>query len=111
VPVYLNLYDRIAPAPVPTSPLDLADGWCGEGVLPACPDLASFTNPVTIGPAGLITLNASFPLTRSGLHQFYLQLDAFGGLLGLNAESNEDNNLIWLGNARLAWLYLPIIRR
>ena len=33
-PVYLNLYDRLAPAPVPTGPLDLTDGWCGEGVFP-----------------------------------------------------------------------------
>lgn len=110
-PVYLNLYDRLAPALAPSGPLDLAGGWCGEDVLPACPAAGSFTNPVTLGPTQLITLNARWPLTRSGLHEFHLQIDAFGSSIGFNAESNEANNLIRLGEARIARLFLPIIRR
>lgn len=110
-PVYLNVYDRIAPAPAPSGPLDLAGGWCGEDVLPDCPAAGSFTNPVTLGPAQLITLNARLPLTRSGQHEFHVQIDAFGSSIGLNAESNEANNLIRLGEAWTAWLFLPILRR
>lgn len=111
IPAYLNLYDRIAPAPEPTGPIDLAGGWCGEDIFPFCPTYTTFTNPITLGPGQAVTLTASLPLTNAGRHQFHLQLDAFGGPVGLNAETDETNNLIGLGEAYIGRLYLPLVRR
>lgn len=111
-PTYLNVYDRLSTTTVPTGPLDLEAGWCSGAPYYTCPSTAAFPNPVAQIEAGQsLTLTADYIFTATGLHHFYLQADVFGGPIGLNAESDETNNLIDLGEVRTARLFLPLIHR
>jgi uncharacterized repeat protein (TIGR01451 family) len=96
-PALIALYDRSAPIP-PAGPLDDVDTWCSTGPDPQCPASATFTNPVpSLAPGETITLTTNYTFTRGGLRHLYLQADTFGGSAGLNAEFNEANNQIGLG--------------
>lgn len=112
-PAYLNLYDRLTPAAAPVGPLDLEGGWCGTPSRLSCYSTTTFTNPLNIvGPNQTVSLAADYVFTRTGRHQFYLLIDAFGSEVGLNLESNETNNLVWLGEAlRPFKVFLPMTRK
>lgn len=93
-PAYVQFYSRLSPSTPPQTPIDHSGGWCGSGDAPVCPSVAGFTNPVlSIAPGQSLTLSTAYSLTDAGVRDFYLQVDTFGGPLGLNAESNENNNV------------------
>lgn len=115
-PVYLNLYNRQAPSLQPTDPLDLVDGWCALDSLsqPDCPAFNStlgLTNVLSvIGPLQVITLTADLTITQRGWRDLWLQVDAFGSSTGLNRESNEINNLAYVGQVLYPYrVYLPLV--
>ena len=75
---------------------------------PAVPDAVIFTAEYDLSPTG-------------GLHDIYLFVDALGVVnalgnhkdLGLNYESAEGNNSIWVGSliGYKSFVFLPLIRR
>lgn len=96
-PAYVQFYSRLSPSSPPATPIDHTGGWCGSDDAPACPASATFTNPVpSLSPGQSLTLTTAYSLTDAGLRDFYLQIDTFGGPLGLNAESDESNNIYTL---------------
>jgi hypothetical protein len=119
-PVYINLYDRVAPtatAPLtPTGPLDLVDGWCSLTPISACGD--SVNNPLpAVSPGQTVIFTAEYDLSAiDGRHNIYLFVDALGGQArnqGLNVESDENHNVVLAGSLfRLGKVvFLPLIRR
>ena len=115
-PVHINLYDRQAPSLQPAGPLDMAGGWCNLDKLaqPYCPFFDStlgITNAIAIvGPLQIITLTADLTLTQPGRRDLWIQVDAFGSSNGLNRESNESNNLAYVGQVLNPYrVYLPAV--
>lgn len=111
-PTYLQAYERVSPSVPPTSPIDLDGGLCRIDIIPQCPPLGALPNPIPFIPSETtLTLNGIFTPVRAGLLDIYLQVDSFGGPLGLTAESDETNNQIYVGSVRLERVYLPLVRK
>jgi len=110
-PPYLNLYDYLAPSTPPANPLDVTDSWCSLYPFTQCPEPT--TNPLPrLEPGASVTFTADYTLSRrSGVHDLYLFVDALGGSQGLNWESNENNNWIFLGSKFNSTVLLPLVRR
>jgi hypothetical protein len=110
-PSYLNLYDYLAPSTPPTNPADATYSWCSRYPSTQCPP--STTNPLPLlEPGASVTFTADYTLSyRSGLHDLYFLVDGLGGNLGLNWESNEDNNWILAGSKFNSTVLLPVIQR
>jgi hypothetical protein len=112
-PVYINLYDRLAPSLPPTGSLDLTDGWCNPAPVSVCGD--GINNPLPPVPPGqTVIFTAERDLSAiNGQHDIYLFVDALGGGQGLNVESNESNNVFPVGSLlRLGeFVFLPLIWR
>lgn len=110
-PPYLNLYDYLAPSAVPTNPLAVDDSWCQLYPFTQCSDFTP--NPLPqLGPGESITVTADYTLSpRSGNHYLYFLVDALGGSLGQNWESNENNNSIFAGTAFNSIVFLPLLIR
>jgi hypothetical protein len=111
-PTYLQVYERVAPSPPPTGPADLDGGWCTFDITPQCPSIGFYRNPIGILPSNTtLTLTSIFTPLRGGLLDIYVQLDSLGGPIGLTAESDENNNLAYVGSVRLNRIWLPLIRK
>ena len=111
-PAYINLYDRLAPSVPPAGPLDLADGWCSLAPISSCG--GGDNNPIPAVPKGqTVIFTTGYDLSAIlGQHDIYLFIDALGGNLGLNVESSENNNFIFVGSVRRGLaVFLPLIRR
>ena len=111
-PVYINLYDRVAPSVPPAGPLDLTGGWCSLAPYSSC--AGGVNNPLPAVPPGqTVIFTAEYDLSALyGQHDIYLLVDALGGSHGLNEESSENNNVILVGSIRHGFaVFLPLIRR
>jgi len=109
-PPYLNLYDYLAPSMPPNNPLDATDSWCSLYPLTQCPEPS--TNPLPrLEPGASITFTADYTLSyRSGTHDLYFLIDGLGGNLGLNWESDENNNWKLAGSIFKSTVLLPLVR-
>ena len=110
-PAYLNLYDYLAPSAPPTNPADATYSWCRLAPFTYCP--TSTTNPLPLlEPGASITFTADYTLSvRSGIHDLYFLVDGLGGNLGLNWESDENNNWKLAGSKFNVSVLLPLVRR
>jgi hypothetical protein len=110
-PVYINLYDRVGSSGVPTSPADLKGAWCTAVPFTACP--AHALNPLpNLDPGEVVTFTSGFTLSIvGGIHNVYVFVDGLGGEIGLNLETNENNNLVWLGPVEFPAVFLPVIQK
>jgi hypothetical protein len=110
-PPYLNLYDYLAPSTPPTNPANTTYSWCRLDPVTQCP--TSTTNPLPLlEPGASLTFTADYTLSlRSGTHDLYFLVDGLGGNLGLNWESDENNNWKLAGSKFNVSVLLPLVQR
>ena len=120
-PAFVNLYDRLAPSVAPTGPLDLAGGWCTLDPVTMCDGSINNRLPA-VAPDQTVNFTAGYNLSPTkGWHDIYLFVDALGAAgalgrsdgVGLNYESAEGNNSIWVGTVfwYKGFVFLPLVRR